>query len=1198
MAVDRARVQQRLIRLAKAGPGRVRGPIGRATRRFRSEFAGPMVTVVVPVSDQETTRIGPCLDTLRAQTHRNLDIVVVPYGRHEQVEAIASTHAAQDWRVRVRRPVATLATARNLGVAAARADLMIVAAGGDDFVLRGVARLVEAHRHSGAPLVVGRMKPSNTVGWTASAPYDAAHRVDSRVTTLAESPVAITDLGLGNKLFTRSLWRAAGLAFSDALPSGADVAIGLLGAGDRIDLLKEFTYVPSGREDGVGVGTMPDVLAGLQDWIEEHERTWQAIDRRDKPDVRDWWLWGILETAVQPLVADAERADDQQWATLRELIGLLLKSADEDVWASLSAESRIKLWLLQHDHREQLAAFNAARLFTGGHRPTVVREGRVWAELPFHDDDELAIPAGLFEMTEQETGLRAMLREVSWLEDRIELTVFAAIDDVSMSDLPQVRCSLVATTTGERIPLELDQYRDPRGNQGGRRYQDFSWGAFVATVPLAALVAASDPAGLDASGLTWAVEITMTVDGVTRTGPITKLDEQGSAGYIGQNHLAPRPYGGAVVGFSPRSTVVGMRVYAETGPRLREVHIDGRRVWGTLRPASTTSEIRAVRAAMGALQVRAATVVDADGWVRFDLELPDPWSGKFLWLLTAISGDGVEEKIGWPQLPDQWLGLGGGELVATRDNDGNAELREAAGLLVVDEINVEGLEVTAQGRWLGKPPAGEVTAQLIGRKAVITGAVTTDQTSQTGQARLQFSLLDDPWGLGEQPVPVGTYWLNVLTDGTPARALLGESAVDQLHRFMVGEHYTARVMRAQRDAGIELVKPLTLDERGPFAQESLQEWFRTTDLPVDQHAVYLQAYAGASATDSQLALHHELRRTRPDLTLYWGVSEAASWVPEGGVRVVMNSRRWYEILATATYLCMNIDPDRWFEHRPGQRLLQTFHGYPAKSMGLRMWRGKHYTPKRIDLELARTSGHWDLILTPHPDMDEHYRREYAYQGEIHSHGYPRDDELVSPGAADVRAETRRRLGIRPHQKAVLYAPTWRDDLATNWRSAEMVRHLDLEAASRALGPDYVLLMRGHRFHTAASSPLNDGTARFLDVTDYPEINHLILASDAAVLDYSSLRFDFALTGRPMIFLVPDLADYVGGVRGFLYDYSDSAPGPLVDTADEAVAWLRDFDRLTGHCAPLLEQFHDSYNAYQDGQSARLVAESFFGRSRE
>ena len=132
--------------------------------------------------------------------------------------------------------------------------------------------------------------------------------------------------------------------------------------------------------------------------------------------------------------------------------------------------------------------------------------------------------------------------------------------------------------------------------------------------------------------------------------------------------------------------------------------------------------------------------------------------------------------------------------------------------------------------------------------------------------------------------------------------------------------------------------------------------------------------------------------------------------------------------------CLNIDPDRWFALRPGQRMLQTFHGYPSKSMGIRMWAAKGFTPRRIELELARTSGGWASILTPAPEMDEHYRREYRYDGPISPRGYPRDDVLVSPDAERIREETRARLGIAPGQTAVLYAPTWRDDLATNWRA--------------------------------------------------------------------------------------------------------------------------------------------------------------------
>ncbi|WP_170919884.1 CDP-glycerol glycerophosphotransferase family protein, partial [Escherichia coli] len=148
------------------------------------------------------------------------------------------------------------------------------------------------------------------------------------------------------------------------------------------------------------------------------------------------------------------------------------------------------------------------------------------------------------------------------------------------------------------------------------------------------------------------------------------------------------------------------------------------------------------------------------------------------------------------------------------------------------------------------------------------------------------------------------------------------------------------------------------------------------------------------------------------------------------------------------------------------------------------WEAKSFTPRRIAAELSRTSDDWDLILTPTPEMDEHYRREYRYTGEIHSAGYPRDDQLLSPDAASIREATRLRLGISPGQTVVLYAPTWRDDLATNYRNAEMADHIDLEDASATLGPEFVFLMRGHRFHGKVEGR-GSSTARLIDVTHYP-----------------------------------------------------------------------------------------------------------------
>ena len=94
--------------------------------------------------------------------------------------------------------------------------------------------------------------------------------------------------------------------------------------------------------------------------------------------------------------------------------------------------------------------------------------------------------------------------------------------------------------------------------------------------------------------------------------------------------------------------------------------------------------------------------------------------------------------------------------------------------------------------------------------------------------------------------------------------------------------------------------------------------------------------------------------------------------------------------------------------------------------------------------------------------------------------------------------------------------------------------------------------------------------------------------------HSSLRFDFALTGRPMLFHVPDLADYVGGVRGFLYPFEESAPGPLIDDAEDVVARLRDLDGVREEYADAYARFHERFNYLQDGKAAERVVRRFFG----
>ncbi len=328
---------------------------------------------------------------------------------------------------------------------------------------------------------------------------------------------------------------------------------------------------------------------------------------------------------------------------------------------------------------------------------------------------------------------------------------------------------------------------------------------------------------------------------------------------------------------------------------------------------------------------------------------------------------------------------------------------------------------------------------------------------------------------------------------------------------------------------------------------------------------------------------------RPDgVRMLWGVADGSVPVPYGAEPVLLRSREWYDAMARAAWIVTNVELEPWFRRREGQQVLETYHGYPSKAMGLSQWRARDLTPTHVDQMLRRTSGAWNNLLTPIPEMDRYYRENYAFEGRIISRGYPRQDALVDETHEARRELTRERLGIAVHQTAILYAPTWRDDLATNFRRAQAVLHLDVEQAARDLGPDHVVLLRGHRFHEPVT-----GSARVLDVTSYPEINDLLLAADAAVLDYSSLRFDVALTGRPMVFLVPDLREYTEQTRGFLYPFTDSAPGPLLETTAEVVEALRDLPALEREWADRIADFNATYNPLADGHAADRVVAEFF-----
>jgi len=413
-----------------------------------------------------------------------------------------------------------------------------------------------------------------------------------------------------------------------------------------------------------------------------------------------------------------------------------------------------------------------------------------------------------------------------------------------------------------------------------------------------------------------------------------------------------------------------------------------------------------------------------------------------------------------------------------------------------------------------------------------------------------------------RPLGKGVWELGLRPAGRPAEErtlLLAPGVLAALPARARAGRKTFLLQRRWHDTLVLDSTPvLAAPERSAHRQRRL----RTESYPAARRrplreAVLYDVFGGRDYACSPRAVHAELARRAAALEHLWAVEDDQARLPAGVTPVRLWSPEWYEALARCRYLVGNTHFPDFLRRRDGQVVVQLWHGTPLKRIGYEA-RGRWLAEDGYLDRLAREVRQWSLLLSPSPFATPVLRRAFDYRGEVLETGYPRNDLLARPDPAAADA-VRRRLGIPEGHRVVLYAPTWRDDQRHGDRYRLDLR-LDLAAARRELGRDHVLLVRPH-VHVGGSLPA-DGFVR--DVADYPDVQELLLAADVLVTDYSSLMFDFAVTGRPMLFFTYDLAHYRDELRGFTFDFEHDAPGPLLATSEQLIAALRAPD--AGHTA--------------------------------
>lgn len=341
---------------------------------------------------------------------------------------------------------------------------------------------------------------------------------------------------------------------------------------------------------------------------------------------------------------------------------------------------------------------------------------------------------------------------------------------------------------------------------------------------------------------------------------------------------------------------------------------------------------------------------------------------------------------------------------------------------------------------------------------------------------------------------------------------------------------------------------------------------------------------GKGCTGSPRALYEELRRRGLPIEAVWSVARGKA--PDGARRVRRGSWKYVWTLARAGYWVDSHGFPLDYPKPRGTRYLQTWHGQGIKSIGF------DAPDLRTDFDGPRAQwraavARWDALVSPSAEFSRRFVPSNGYTGPVYRYGTPRCDALVRGELSD---DPRRLLELPAGKKVLLYAPTYRDRAKGSGRSVRA----DLELMAEELAGDWVVILRTHPVERYRPP---EHLLHFVrPAGTYPEINDLMLVSDALLTDYSSVMCDYAITGKPMLFLVDDWDEYRTTERGVYHDLPAIAPGPCVTTTEELIARLRDLDAGHAAHAERYAAFRELWCADERGDASARIVTDFFVRS--
>ncbi|MEV7915340.1 bifunctional glycosyltransferase/CDP-glycerol:glycerophosphate glycerophosphotransferase [Streptomyces griseus] len=1211
----------------------------------------PLLSVVVPVHNVEAY-LEDCLRSVAEQTLAAIEVVMVDDGSTDGSTRIAAEFAARDSRFRlIRQKNAGLSAARNTGVRHTTPTVPYLAfADSDDIVVHDAyERMTASLQSTGSDLVTGNVWRLTGQGRQQAWQYRWLTGAGAR-THITRDPRLLADRVAWNKVFRRSFWEAHGFTFPEGrLYEDTPVMIPAHYLAGSVDVLAEHVYYWRVREGSI-TRRRTDVT-GVRDRIAACEQVSAFLGGRDAAQRRAYDA-SCLRDDFGYFLDGLPMGGEAYRAAFLEGAGAFVDRAGPGVLEGLPVELRIK-WQLVRERRlaELLEVLAFERANGAGTFAVEGLPGRRRAVYP-------GVHGASARLAGPDIPAVARLSEARWGADgKLRLRGYAYLRNLPAASARQrLTVGMVRAERGRQVrPVPVRSVSAPEATvNSGQELHDYGHAGFEMTLDpdrLPATAGGGWLVGLVLAGPGTVRRVAVRAPDAGADQPLAHdlgdgrravLDYRGGRLRLTVSRLRALAEGHRAVEAEGSPLDITGRHFGGSRPTALLLTRDGgeERSCGLEYPeggargengegredgARGESEAHRELGAHGvAFRVRVPLAELADAppaphHAPREVEAASGPESGARWRVRLLLADGSRVPLpAAPDLPPPAYADPAGDLVLDLAGlpyadgvectpEGGVRIRGAyagtaaappstyGGRLVLrhetlhETVPVTESVVNANGAsderpgGAGEGSTGGADTEDGTGAAAAAGDGSTPRPPATAPGR--FSALIVP------PLPEGRWELRL--DGRPVRVL--GSVAARLPRAG-GVEDALRLERRHGDrlsvvAGPE--SPAVGIGRSAYGRRLLRAAHhrdRRTTLPLRDTVLY----AGG---DSPRAVHAELVRRGTEAEHLWVTGTTPgriTHVPPGARAVPVHSPAWYEALARSRRIVTDEQLPGWFERRPGQTVVQTWHGTPLGRFGGGL-ADTLYADHQYLATLPQRSAQWSVLVSPSRFATPWLRRSLAYEGEVLEAGSPANDVLFPPVRDKAAEEVRRGLGIPEDHRVVLYAPTYRDHLAhPPAASADRTAPgpycwdpaLDPYALARALGPGHTVLVRRHP-RVTGDVPAGPGV---LDVSGHPGAAGLLLVADVLVTDYAGLMFDFALTGRPMLFHTYDLEHYRDTVRGFCLDFETRAPGPLLVTTDEVAQALRDTGSLAARHADAYESFRRDYCDLDDGGAAARVAD--------